>query len=448
MPVVVINNPPVRTPPSQIISEDRPPGTPRPRGTSALASRGIPLGALLLTLLLAPLALPPLSPLLPLPFGASSVRAQELLSPPDSPPAAEKEAETEDVFTARVLPIFREHCFKCHSHESGKSKGGLLLDSGAAVLVGADSGPIVLTGKPPGESPLLRVLRSTDPEVQMPPKGERLPEESLRTIEAWIASGAPIASLPTPASASPPGSAQIPLGPVKRSSSKITEADRQWWAFVPVRSQMVPEPAFESTPPHPVDRFLDARLAREGLTPAPEASRAALLRRVTFALTGLPPSLAELRAFLEDSSPEAFEHVVDRLLSSPRYGERMDRVWMDLARYADSDGYRIDDYRPTAWRYRDYLIQAFNSNKPYDRFVQEQLAGDELFPEDPQALTATGFLQMGIYEYNNRDARGQWETMLNDLTDTTADVFLGLGLQCARCHDHKFDPLLQRDYYA
>jgi hypothetical protein len=211
---------------------------------------------------------------------------------------------------------------------------------------------------------------------------------------------------------------------------------------------MVPEPAFESTPPHPVDRFLDARLAREGLTPAPEASRAALLRRATFALTGLPPSLAELRAFLEDSSPEAFEHVVDRLLSSPRYGERMDRVWMDLARYADSDGYRIDDYRPTAWRYRDYLIQAFNSNKPYDRFVQEQLAGDELFPEDPQALTATGFLQMGIYEYNNRDARGQWETMLNDLTDTTADVFLGLGLQCARCHDHKFDPLLQRDYYA
>ena len=148
-----------------------------------------------------------------------------------------------------------------------------------------------------------------------------------------------------------------------------------------------------------------------------------------------------------DTSADAYATLVDQLLASPRYGERWARHWLDLVRYADSDGYRIDDFRPYAWRYRDYVIAAFNSDKPYDRFVQEQIAGDELWPDDPVARTGTGYLGNGIYEYNNRDVAGQVVTMLNDITDTTADVFMGMGLQCARCHDHKFDPILQKDYF-
>ncbi|HEX3870036.1 MAG TPA: DUF1549 and DUF1553 domain-containing protein, partial [Pirellulales bacterium] len=179
----------------------------------------------------------------------------------------------------------------------------------------------------------------------------------------------------------------------------------------------------------------------------PEASPRALVRRLYFDLWGLPPSPEDVEAFASDRSEDAYEKLVDRLLESPHYGERWARHWLDLVRYADSDGYRIDDYRPTAWRYRDYVIDSLNADKPYDRFVQEQLAGDELFPGVPEALVATGYLRHWIYEYNNRDVRGQWTVILNDITDTTADVFMGMGLQCARCHDHKFDPILQKDYF-
>src|SRR6185503_1424661 len=162
---------------------------------------------------------------------------------------------------------------------------------------------------------------------------------------------------------------------------------------------------------------------------------------------GLPPTPEQIDSFVADKSPDAYEKLVDKLLASPRYGERWARHWLDLVRYADSDGYRIDDLRPTAWRYRDYVITAFNNDKPYDEFVREQIAGDEMTPRTPERLIATGYLRHWIYEYNNRDVVGQWNTILNDITDTTSDVFLGLGVQCARCHDHKFDPILQKDYY-
>ena len=172
-----------------------------------------------------------------------------------------------------------------------------------------------------------------------------------------------------------------------------------------------------------------------------------LIRRATFDLHGLPPTPAEVEAFVDDTSPDAYEKLIDRLLASPRYGERWGRHWLDLVRYAESDGFKQDAYRPNAWPYRDYVIQSFNDDKPYDRFVTEQLAGDEIAPGDPDALVATGYLRHGVYEYNQRDVPKQWSQMLNDVTDVTGDAFLGLSMGCARCHDHKFDPILQADYY-
>ena len=193
------------------------------------------------------------------------------------------------------------------------------------------------------------------------------------------------------------------------------------------------------------------KLSAAALRPAPPSTPAQLVRRLYYDLTGLPPTPAEVddfvRACAGKNAPVATESLIDRLLASPRYGEHAARLWLDLVRYAESDGFKIDSYRPHAWRYRDYVIAAFNSDKPYHRFIQEQLAGDELFPGDCEALTATGFLRLGIYEYNSRDTATQWANILNEITDVTADVFLGLSLQCARCHDHKFDPILQKDYY-
>ncbi|MSU27180.1 MAG: DUF1549 domain-containing protein [Pedosphaera sp.] len=337
------------------------------------------------------------------------------------------------LFEKTIRPILAENCFKCHSHAENKFKGGLALDSPGAILKGGETGPAIVPGQPE-KSLLLEAVRQSG-ELKMPPKG-RLTAAQISSIEQWIKSGATM-----PATAS-----NLPNGPAKRTG-EITDENRAWWAFQPVRKATVPKPEDASWSRNTIDRFILARIEKEGLKPAPEAARAALIRRLSFDLVGLPPTPAEVAAFVNDKSADAYEKLADRLLASPRHGERWARHWLDLVRYADSDGYRIDDFRPQAWRYRDYVIQSFNDDKPYDRFVQEQLAGDELFPGDPAALTATGYLRHWIYEYNQRDVRGQWTTILNDITDTTADVFLGLGLQCARCHDHKFDPILQKDYF-
>jgi hypothetical protein len=198
---------------------------------------------------------------------------------------------------------------------------------------------------------------------------------------------------------------------------------------------------------NPIDHFILGKLEAVGLAPAPAADRPTLLRRLTFDLIGLPPTPAEIDAFVNDPAPDAYEKQVERLLASPRFGEHWALYWLDLARYAESDGFKADDPRPSAWRYRDYVIQSFNDDKPYDRFVQEQLAGDELFPDDPQTLIATGFNRHFPDEYNAVNLEQRRQEILNDITDTTAQVFLGLTMGCARCHDHKFDPLTQEDYY-
>jgi hypothetical protein len=214
------------------------------------------------------------------------------------------------------------------------------------------------------------------------------------------------------------------------------------WAYKPIGRPAVPR-----GDSHPVDAFLRRNLVALNLDFAPPASKATLLRRVTFDLTGLPPTPAELDAFLKDTSPTAYETVVDRLLASPHFGERAATAWLDLVRFAETDGFKADDFRPAAWRYRDYVIASFNTDKPYDRFVREQIAGDELFPGDPTALVATGFLRHYPDEYNAVNLEQRRQEILNDITDTTSAVFLGITLGCAKCHDHKTDPVAQDDYY-
>ena len=338
-------------------------------------------------------------------------------------------------FEAKVRPVLVENCLKCHGE--AKQKGGLRLDSREAILTGGDSGPAVEPGDPDASLLVEAIGYET---IEMPPTG-KLPEPARVALTEWVRLGAPWPGSASVAAASP--------GVAKKvgRTAAFTAEDRAWWAFQPVQAPAVPEVEDGGWSRGPLDRFLFARMKAEGLTPAPEADKIALIRRATFDVTGLPPTPAEVSAFLADDSPDAYETLVDRLLASPHYGERWARHWLDLVRYAESDGYRLDSARPNAWLYRDYVIRSFNDDKPYDRLVTEQIAGDELYPGDPEALIATGYLRHGIYEYNNRDARGQWSVMLDDITDTTADVFLGLGLQCARCHNHKFDPILQADYY-
>ncbi|CAN5162716.1 hypothetical protein BH11PLA2_BH11PLA2_33300 [soil metagenome] len=342
--------------------------------------------------------------------------------------AAEPTKEQAEFFENKVRPILVEKCYSCHSEQAKKNKGGLTLDSREAMLTGGDNGEAIVPGSP-DKSKLIEAVKYKNENLQMPPK-KQLPDAEVEVLSKWVAMGAPW-----------PGS----KAGSKRKPGTITDDDRKWWSFTPMKAAT--PPSGDEWPRNDIDKFIQAKQKAAGLTPSPEATRLVLIRRVTYDLIGLPPTPAEIDAFVNDPSPKAFETLVDRLLASPKYGQRQARHWLDLVRYADSDGYRVDDYRPNAWRYRDYVIDSFNKDKPYDRFVQEQLAGDEMFPGDPDAITATGYLRHWIYEYNNRDVRGHWVTILNDITDTTADVFMGLGLQCARCHDHKFDPLLQKDYY-
>lgn len=332
-------------------------------------------------------------------------------------------------FEKQVRPLLADHCFKCHSQKS--SKGGLRLDSRGAMLLGGESGPAIKPGKPE-ESLLMEAVRYES--FEMPPS-KKMSDEQIEILTRWIRMGAPW----------PGDDGKVAQ---RQEGRSFSEEDRNWWAFQPVKKAAPPtklrNPEWCR---NDIDWFIAARQDQQQCTPAPEAERRALIRRIYFDLIGLPPTPEEIQTFEQSTDPLAYEKLVDDLLSRPEYGERWARHWLDLVRYAESDGFRADDFRPQTWRYRDYVIQSLNDDKPYDRFVQEQLAGDELFPDDPAALTATGFLRHGIYEYNSSDVRGQWDNMLNEMTDVVGDVFFGLGFQCARCHDHKYDPILQKDYF-
>ncbi len=333
-------------------------------------------------------------------------------------------------FETEIRPILANHCFKCHGSE--QQKAGLRLDTRSGLLTGGQSGPAVVPGKTE-ESLLIEAVHHDPFGIQMPPAG-KLPQKHITALTHWVKMGAPW-----------PNSE---VEPRPAAGPKITEHDQAFWSFQPVVRPAVPNLQQDNWSQTAIDSFVLGRLRRVGLEPASQADSRQLIRRVYFDLTGLPPPREEVEQFAQDPSPAAYARLVDRLLESPQYGERYASLWLDLVRYAESDGFRQDAFRPHAWRYRDYVIDSFNADKPYHQFVLEQLAGDEIAPDDPQAIVATGYLRGGIYEYNQRDVRTQWNDILNDVTDTTADVFLGLGMGCARCHDHKFDPILQKDYYA
>ena len=350
--------------------------------------------------------------------------------------ADETSADPEAIkfFESKVRPVLVARCLKCHGE--AQQKGQLRLDSREAVLKGGESGEIVVSGKP-SESLLIEAINRTG--LEMPPDAP-LKENEIAALTEWVRRGLPWPTVDGKSRVLTPG------------GKGITDADKQYWAFQPIRDPAVPDLKSEISNlkfqiRNPIDHFIAAKLAADGFTPAPEADRRTLVRRLTFDLTGLPPTPTEITEFESDSHDDAYERLVDRLLDSPAYGKRWARHWLDLVRYAESDGYRKDDYRPHAWRYRDYVIRSFQTDKPFDRFVQEQIAGDEIDPDNPDALAATGYLRLSLYEYNQRDARTQWNEILNDITDVTGDVFLGFGMGCARCHDHKFDPILQKDYF-
>jgi mono/diheme cytochrome c family protein len=339
-------------------------------------------------------------------------------------------------FEREVRPLLVESCAKCHGAE--KQKGGLRVDSLRALLDGGDSGPALVPGRP-DESLLIEAVRHDG--LAMPPSG-KLPERGVATLERWVRQGAPWPA-GDHATAASPGST--------RPRGGLTDEDRAYWAFQPLADPEPPAVADAAADAawarNPIDGFILARLRGEGLSPAPEADRRTLIRRLSFDLTGLPPTPEAIAAFEADNRPDAYDRLVEALLEGPRYGERWARHWLDLVRYAESDGYRQDAYRPQAWPYRDWVVAAFNRDLPYDAFLRAQLAGDELDPDSPEMRVATSYFRLGTYEFNQRDVPAQRAAILGDITDVTAEAVLGLGMGCARCHDHKFDPILQEDYF-
>jgi hypothetical protein len=335
-----------------------------------------------------------------------------------------------EFFENKIRPVLVKNCYKCHSAESTKVKGELLLDTREGLLKGGKTGPAIVPGDLE-KSLLIKAVRYKDEDLQMPPKGEKLSETQIADLEAWVKMGAP-----DPRTA----------GKIAGRSGKM-EAAKSHWAFQPVKKPEVPGVKQVEWVANPVDAFILQKLEENGMKPSPPAEKATLIRRATFDLIGLPPTQKEIDAFEGDTSSNAFETVVGRLLSSPHYGERWGRYWLDVARYSDTKG-EIDRKKetpvyPYAWTYRDYVIRSFNEDKPYNRFIQEQLAADRLLlSTNKSALAGLGFLTVGDH------FKGNMNDIINDRIDVTTKGFLGLTVACARCHDHMFDPIPTKDYYS
>ena len=342
-------------------------------------------------------------------------------------PVAAPTAEQLKFFESSVRPVLVEHCQKCHGEK--KQWAGLRLDSRAAVLRGGDSGAAVQPGKP-NESLLIKAVRHEDEDLKMP-ENSKLADRQIADLVRWVEMGAPFPEV---------------------SKTAVRSRDPNHWAFQPPADQPVPEVKNVAWADSILDRFVLSKLEAAGLAPAERADKRTLIRRVTFDLTGLPPTPAQIDEFLNDDRPDAYAQLVDRLLSSPAYGERWGRHWLDVARYADSNGLDENIAHGNAWRYRDYVVAAFNEDKPFDQFILEQLAGDLLPASDEahrhQLLIATGFMTIGpkVLAEVNQDKMKM--DIVDEQLDTFGRVFLGLTLGCARCHDHKFDPIQTADYYG
>lgn len=339
-----------------------------------------------------------------------------------------------EFFEKKVRPILVGNCYNCHSADN-KAAGGLRVDDINGLYHGGSSGPAVVPGDP-GNSVLIQAVRYEG--FEMPPK-KKLSDQEIADLEQWVRDGA--------------------VGPkfdsewvAEDTDEKYAQLREEHWSWQPLASVEPPQVEDEAWSANPIDRFLLASLEQRALAPVANADKLTLLRRVTFDLTGLPPSLEEIDAFLNDSAEDAFEKVVDRLLSSPEFGERWGRHWLDVARYAESTGSGRNVPYPQAWRYRDYVIESFNKDKPYDQFIREQIAGDLLpatsGPEKEEQLIATGFLALGVKDVNQRFKVRFVMDNIDEQIDTVSRSVLGLTVSCARCHDHKFDPVPTADYYA
>ena len=345
-----------------------------------------------------------------------------------------------DFFEKEVRPLLVKHCYQCHGPDSNEGEGGLRLDSRKAILQGGKSGPAVVPGKP--DESLLIYAVNHDPAVEAMPPERRLKNKEVATLIRWVKLRAPW-----------PGADLVnDLKRPEASETVLSEQQRAFWAFVPPSEPSIPKVRQRSWVANPIDALVLARLEQAGLQPSPPADRVTLIRRATFDLHGLPPTPEEVVTFLKDPAPDAFAKLVERLLDSPRYGEKWGRHWMDVARYSDSNGMDDNIAYTEAWRYRDYVIAAFNHDKPYDQFVREQVAGDLLAgwgtAERADSVVATTFLMLGPKMPSADDPIKQQLDIVDEQIDAVSRAFLAMTVACARCHAHKFDPFSTRDYYA
>jgi mono/diheme cytochrome c family protein len=359
----------------------------------------------------------------------------------DSPPAKVKlDAAQEEFFEARVRPVLVSHCLMCHGSE--KHKGGLRLDARDAMFRGSDSGPVVIPGKPE-ESSLIKAI-GYGGDVQMPPSG-KLKDAEIAALTDWVKQGAHWPDV-RPGAASPAIASTNSISHVSTAALDVLKNGQKLWSLQPVKLPALPAVHNGVWCTSPIDRFVLAKLEQIGLAPSPAANKRILIRRATFDLIGLPPTPEEIDAFLQDGSSDAFARVVDRLLASPHYGERWGRYWLDVARFGEDQAHSFQPrLYPSGYRYRDWLLHALNQDLPYDRFVMEQIAGDLIDgPGRLERLAALGFFACGPVYYGDAKKHDQY----SDRVDTLTRGFLGLTVACARCHDHKYDPVPTTDYYA
>ena len=364
--------------------------------------------------------------------------------------------DAEALFVHEVQPLLAAKCMGCHGQNADQVEGGLHLGNYENMLAGGYSGnPAIVPGNI-RKSFLVHTIKRTDPKMAMPPKdGDKLTAVDIQIIEEWIANGAPWPDSAKTQAILAEGNWRYGNRMKVATSGGLSD---HWdhrsydvnhlWAYFPRQSYEIPKQPLGHLGNHPVDAFLQAKRDSLGLQPTKPVDKRTWIRRATFDLTGLPPSPQEIDQFIADESPQAYEHVINRLLDSPHYGEQWARHWLDVVRYADSGGFANDYIRPNAWRYRDYVVRTFNQDKPFDAFVREQIAGDEIDPNDSEMLVATGFLRMGPWEHTGMSVAAETRQLyLDDVTNIVGETFLATPLSCAKCHDHKYDPIPARDYY-